>query len=158
MAPPPDRDAAVRRRGRIFGIGVFIVLVTTFTVVCAIQILVQVWAPSGAATDGDCRQGLQRLVTALERARRAAAAETGGERAALRQFRKNLMPEWSARPTLTQRCESEQALKRGLRQVDLLRYAEEHAVRYEATDVARLRLKVAQLRARLAESSADAAK
>jgi hypothetical protein len=135
----------IRRRGRRIGIAVFGVLVASFTIVCSAQIILQTWPSAAPRTDVDCRSGLVALIEAVRRARQAAAAETGGERAALARFRAALQPEWSYRPSLEQRCRPEKRTLRALEELDRLVYAEEHAVRYEAIDLARRRRRVKAL-------------
>jgi hypothetical protein len=151
MAEGEPREETARRRGRRAGIAVFALVVTAFTAVCTAQILLQVWAPRVVPTTVGCEAGLRGLIMAVDRARREASEETGGERAAVARFRRALLPEWEQRPALSKECRSNKALARGLRQIDWLRYAEEHAVRYEAVDVAKLRRQVAALAARLGD-------
>jgi hypothetical protein len=125
------------------------VILTIFTGVCTVQILKQVWAPEIAETPHDCRDGLGALIGAVERARQAAAKSLEGERIALTRFRRALEPEWEHRAALSERCKKDAFGLRSLKIVDRLRYAEEHAVRYESADLARLRESVAGLEAEL---------
>jgi hypothetical protein len=138
----------VRRRGRRVGIGVFSLLVTAFTAICSVQVLAQVWAPNVVPTDKPCHVALRGLMSAIERARAEAALETRGERAAVQRFRRSLDPEWSHRAALDGTCQDEEH-RRALVLIDWLRYAEEHAVRYEALDVAQLRREASSLMERL---------
>lgn len=128
-----------RKRGRAVGIAVFAVIVTSFTAVCSAQILWQVWAPPVTHADIACRPGLEALLHAVRRARRAAAATTGGEREALGRFRTALNPEWTWRPALEDRCRQDTWGLKALREIERYRYAEEHAVRYEAASLSRQR-------------------
>lgn len=128
----------------------FVLLVVGFTAVCSAQILVQVFGKAPVHdVSTNCRQGLLALIGAVRRARAAAAAETGGERAALARFRAALEPEWSDKPTLDVACRSDAEAQRALGEIELLRYAEEHAVRYEAVDLAPRRRRVRALEERL---------
>jgi hypothetical protein len=127
------------------GLGLFLTLVTAFTAVCGIQILIQVWAPDAPETDLGCHEGILALQQALYRARDAASTAAGGERAALSRFRATLRPEWDFRATITQRCAGDPEALRSLVVLDKLRYAEENAVRYEATSLAALRRRGRQL-------------
>jgi hypothetical protein len=140
-------------RGRKAGTAVFGVAVGVFTAVCAAQIMTQVWgmAPDGS-TAVDCRKGLGGLIRAIRRARQAAGAEPAGERAALARFRAELQPEWTYRVTLTRSCRDDPEALRALRTVDRLRYAEEHAARYESVDLARRRRQVVQVERRLVQN------
>jgi hypothetical protein len=124
---------------------VFGLIVSSITAVWSTQIVLQVWRPTAAATITDCRGGVVSLYRAVQRARSAAAANATGERAALDRFRRALQPEWSARPSLDAACASDSGAAAVLRQLDQLRYAEEHAVRYEASGLSEQRLRVGQL-------------
>lgn len=128
-----------RRRGRRAGLVVFGVLVASVTAWWSIQILQQVWAPAAPALTEPCRVALRGLLEGVNGARRAAAAEVGGEKASLRAFREALGPSWSTRPALDQACAGDAEAMTALREIDELRYAEEHAVRYEAVRLARQR-------------------
>ncbi len=136
------RIERIRRRGRRAGIVVFALIVAGFTTVCSIEIFIQVWAPKVVPTQLSCRAGVQGLITAVRRARRSAAAETGGERAMLDKFRRALQPEWSHRAAIQQRCGNDKQALKALAVIDELRYAEEGAVRYESADLAKRRREV----------------
>jgi len=148
------KPIAVRRRGRALGTAVFAALVTTFTAVCSIEIIIQAWAPSAVQADVDCRRDIQRLIDAVRRAREAAVEASSGERDAVARFRAALEPEWSLRPAVGDRCKSDPDALRALGDVDRLRYGEEHALRYEALDVASLRRRVTAEERRLSEPDA----
>jgi hypothetical protein len=146
----PDAQERIRRRGRRAGIAVFVLVVAGFTAICSAQILIAVFGhPPASAKASTCNDGLLGLIQAVRRARSAAAAETGGERAALNRFRAELEPEWSARPTLDAACRADAAALQALGEIEQLRYAEEHAVRYEAVDLAPRRRRVRALEERL---------
>lgn len=148
-----------RQLGRTIGIAVFSLIVATFTAVCSIQICLQVWAPkvtplpasqpSDSQTTGsgrtiDCSAGTLRLVEAIEAARLASADEVE-EQAALAQFRGALSPAWTYRAAIDRVCAGDAEAIQRLRAVDRLRYAEEHAVRYGAIDLAKRRQEVKRL-------------
>jgi hypothetical protein len=97
--------------------------------------------PAPASCDG----GLLELLRAVDRARLAAREETAGESQSLERFRTALDPEWQTRPALDTLCKGLPAEAQRLREVDALRYAEEHAVRYEATALARQRQRAREL-------------
>jgi hypothetical protein len=81
----------------------------------------------------------------VERGRTAAAGLVeASERESLARFRAALEPEWNSRPNLTDLCGTPNE-RRILREIDSLRYAEEHAVRYEATALARDRKRARDL-------------
>jgi hypothetical protein len=123
------------------GIAVFGLLVAAFTVVCSVQICLQVWSPTIVPTSVGCSAGTLALVDAIEAAR-VASADQAEEHAALARFRGALASAWAHRPALEQSCASDPAAIRRLHAVDRLRYAEEHAVRYGAVDLAKRRQEV----------------
>src|SRR5689334_13418695 len=100
----PKKPIAVRRRGRAVGTAIFAALLTSFTVVCSVQIIIQAWAPSGVHADVDCPRDIRALIAAVRRARDAAMQATSGEREAVSRFRAALEPEWSRRPAIGDRC------------------------------------------------------
>jgi hypothetical protein len=136
------KPIAVRRRGRAFGTAVFAAIVTSFTVVCSVQIFIQAWAPSGTHADVDCKRDIHQLIRAVRRARDSALQATSGEREAVARFRAALDPEWSLRSAIGEQCKGDLASMQALSEVDRLRYGEEHALRYEALDIASLRKRV----------------
>jgi hypothetical protein len=150
MPRPGEDDRQIRlRRGRRVGLSLYAAVVVIPVAVWTGQIFQQVWQPEGAHATSTCRAGIRALIQAVRRARTAAGAELGGERPALGRFREALDPEWRARPELGQDCSSDREAARALETVDLYRYAEEHALRYEARDVARLRRDIRRLEVRL---------
>jgi hypothetical protein len=143
---PPGRIERARKRGQRVAIVIFSIFVVGITGTFTSQIIRQVWFPTarnpGPST---CRDGVRGLIAAVRRAREAAAAETGGERAALSRFRERLAPEWDGRDGLGISCQGDPLGERALRDVDRLRYGEEHAIRYEAVDLADRRRTVQSL-------------
>jgi hypothetical protein len=129
---------------------VFALLVAVPTAVWSIQIMIAVWWPEAGKTAVGCRQGLERLLFAVERARTAAEREEGGERRATERFRSSLLPEWDGRAGLEALCTGPEEAGM-LKAIDALRYAEEHAVRYEATALSEQRARGRALAARLRE-------
>jgi hypothetical protein len=142
---PNSRLARARRTGRRAGIAIFGAIMVTFTAVLTLQILRAVFSPDIVAVATKCRPGLRGLVVAVRRARLAAASESGDERAALGRFRSALRPEWDSRASLDEVCASDHQARAALAEIDALRYAEEHAVRYEAVGLAPQRRKVQAL-------------
>ena len=143
MADARSRHDAAVRRGRRIAIVVFGLIVSGITAIWTFQIIRQVWftdrAPSATV---DCREGLRSLVDSVRRARQAAAAETGGEQLALARFRAALDDSWRLRGAVGRACESDPAAQKALAELDRLRFAEEHAVRYESVDLAKRRRRV----------------
>lgn len=147
-AGPPSR---AERLGRRAGIVLFGLIVGGFTLVCTAQILHTLFfAPPKAQADG-CRPAALDLIAAVRRARAAAGAEIRGERAAVLQFRASLEPEWSQREALDLACQGDPQALRALREIDRFRYAEEHAARYEAVDLAKRRRRMLALEAELSK-------
>ena len=133
------------RLGRRVGIAVFGLIISGATAAWTIQILIAVFAPPVQTVAKDCRGGTRELLVAVRRARLAAASESGDERAALARFRAALEPEWSTRTSLDAVCRSDPKAQAALTEIDALRYAEEHAVRYEAVGLAPQRRRVQAL-------------
>jgi hypothetical protein len=133
------------RLGRRLGIALFAALVSVPTAVWTAQIMQDVWSPSRGPEPKGCKIGQLGLLRAVERARVAAAGQAeSSERKSLARFRSALEPEWKSRPNLDDLCRT--APERNiLREIDSLRYAEEHAVRYEATALARDRKRARDL-------------
>jgi hypothetical protein len=123
------------------GISVFGLLVAVFTAVCSVEICLQVWHPAILPSSVGCSAGTLELVDAIEAAR-VASADQVEEHAALARFRGALASAWAHRPALEQSCAGNPEAIRRLRAVDRLRYAEEHAVRYGAVDLAKRRQEV----------------
>ena len=133
--------AGVRQLGRTVGIAIFGLLVAAFTAVCSVEICLQVWSPAITPTPVGCSAGTLELVEAIEAAR-VASADQAGEHEALARFRGALASAWAHRPALEHSCAGDSAAIRRLHAVDRLRYAEEHAVRYGAVDLAKRRQEV----------------
>jgi len=135
----------VARLGRRLGIALFAVLVSVPTAVWSFQIMQDVWSPSRGPEPASCKQGQLALLRAVVRGRSAAASlAEASERESLARFRGALEPEWNSRPNLADLCRAPDE-RRILREIDSLRYAEEHAVRYEATALARDRKRARDL-------------
>jgi hypothetical protein len=147
-----DGSARARKLGRRIGIVIYAVLVAGFTVVCSVQICLQVWAPRVEPAPFDCSAGTLALIEAIGAAR-AAAANEPDEQAALAKFREAVAPTWRYRPALGKTCAPSSESLQNLRAVDRLRYAEEHAVRYAAVDLAQRRHEVERLMMTLRQSS-----
>ena len=111
----------------------------------------QVWAPESSLPVSDCGQGLATLIDGIGAARRASTTP-GQEESALREFRKAIAPYWAIRPALGPLCAKDPHFAGKLEEVDRLRYAEEHAVRYFARDLSEGRRAIASLRTRLREA------
>lgn len=144
-AEQPERPRGARRVGRRLGWALYSLIFAAFAVVCSVQILVANFAPASDAVVEDCQAGVKSLIAAVYRARAAAAEENGGERPALESFRTALEPEWDHRSALAEACRTDPAALRALKEIDLLRYAEEALVRYAVVDLAKRRRRVGNL-------------
>jgi len=146
------KPSRVRRRGRTIGAAAIVTIVTSFTAVCSVEIILQAWTPTAAAATTPCRPGVTALIDAVRRARNAAAEVSGGEGQALSVYRRALEPEWSTVSAIGRECLGDAEAERALDAVDRLRYAEERAIRYEALDLEKRRREVDDLQKRLASS------
>ncbi len=129
-----------RLTGRRIGIAVFSTIFAGATLIWTVQILTSVWGSAPPSPDG-CEVGTAKLERAVERARLAYIREAGAEdeRAALSRYRSALEPEWAEKKAVEAACQRDEAGKKRLRDVIALRYAEEHAVRYESLGLAPIR-------------------
>ena len=110
----------------------------------SLQIMQAVWSPP-PGRHPELRGGVTGLLDALERAKAAVTDGSQGERESLQAFRESLLPEWRARGAVGEMCRGRRDSEVLLREIDGLRYAEEHAIRYEASALAGQRLKVREL-------------
>lgn len=150
----PERPTGARRVGRRAGWALYGLVFCLFGAVASVQILDAVFDPEPGPDVADCRRGVHNLISAVYRARGAAARNPGGERQSMAAFRQALNPEWQDRTALETACERDKAALSTLKEIDLLRYAEEASVRYEVVDVAKRRRRVRQLERRLGPSPA----
>src|SRR6185436_2674975 len=117
-------------------------LAAVLTVSSTWQLLRQVFlTPAPPSPYASCEDGLRALAGAVARARNAASG-TEGEDAALGRFRQALEPDWRYRDSVEVSCRGSAPSERALDAIERLRYAEEHAVRREAGDLAPLRRRV----------------
>ncbi len=138
-APPPVDP---RNKGRRAAAGVYYGVVAVVCVVSTVQVSLQATRVSPVASPyAGCHEGLAALNSAVERAR-SAAPGTDGEESAIARFRAALDPEWGFRDGIAATCRGSAPDERALDAIERLRYAEEHAVRREAGELAPLRRKV----------------
>lgn len=144
-AQRPQLTPAERRRltGRRVGIAIFGGGFACATAWWTLQILTTVWGSAPPSPAG-CAGGTASLVRAVERARDAYETKAGeeDERTALARYRGALEPEWSDRKGIEAACKGDAAGEKHLKDVIALRYAEEHAVRYESLGLAPLRRRI----------------
>lgn len=141
-AAAPDAIRRARARGRKVAWAIYYAVAAGVCVAGAAQVTQQVYfSPARPSPYKSCREGLLALAAAVERARTAAPG-TDGEDAALERFRGALLPEWDYRDSIAGACRGKADDERALDAIERLRYAEEHAVRREAGDLAPLRRRV----------------
>jgi hypothetical protein len=148
MNRPARRDDArsgPRRAGRFvafllsYGVGVVI------AVVVSIQIPRQIFFPARpAGVPVACGEGVRELARAVVRAREAVDPAASEEEAVTR-FRQLLAEDFARLPALREACRASESDERALDAIERLRYAEEHALRREASDLAALRREVRAL-------------
>lgn len=126
--------------GRRIGIGIFSGIFAGATALWTFQILTTVWGGAPPSPEG-CARGTEILEQAVQHARTVYAQSSGSEdeRAALSRYRSALEPQWSQRKAVEAACREDEAGRKRLKDVVALRYAEEHAVRYESLGLAPLR-------------------
>lgn len=142
-APPVSPLERARARGRRVAFAVFYSIAGAISLAGALQVFTQAFQRREGPENQvhSCSEGLSRLASAVERARRAASV-TDGEDAALADFRKALGPEWDSRDHIEDLCRPSPSSMADLDAIEQLRYAEEHAVRREAAELAPLRRRV----------------
>jgi hypothetical protein len=144
---------SARARGRRAALFLYYATVSAVCVTASVQVVRQIFVAGPKSPYPTCRDGLRALASAVERARRAAADQdapgepsepsfTGDEDEALGRFRAALDPEWQHRDGVAATCRGSRNDERALDAIERLRYAEEHAVRREAGDLAPLRRRV----------------
>lgn len=140
----PDKPRrSPRALGRRIGAVVYWAMVAAICIAGAAEVTWQVlFQPATVAPYASCHDGLRALFGALVRARDAAAHSEAGEDAALGRFRDALQPEWQHRDAVAVQCRTSAKDRDALDAIERLRYAEEHAVRREAGELAPLRRRV----------------
>ncbi len=136
-------SARSSRRARQIGAVVFLSFVVVWVIAASTQITLQIFWPeptkNGPALT--CAETLVKLHQAVLGGRAAAEADVDAA-AALGHYRAQVDPVWAEHAGVKDLCVSP-ADRRSLDALERLRYAEEHAVRREATSLAALRKQVA---------------
>jgi len=141
----PVRPVSARRRGRSVAGAIYYGIIGATCLAGTIQISVQVFFTDHPPSPyGGCHEGLRALVGAVDRAR-AAAPGTDGEDGAIARFRAALEPEWQYFDGVATTCKGSAKDEGTLDAIERLRYAEEHAARREASDLAPLRRQVQEI-------------
>lgn len=141
--PLPAERTPAQARGRRIAFILYYIAAVGVAGAGSVQVFLQAFQRREAPELGvtTCADGLARLSAAVDRARRAASL-TDGEDAALLDFRKALTPEWDDRDHIEDLCRPSASSMAALDAIEQLRYAEEHAVRREAAELAPLRRRV----------------
>ncbi|MFO0587953.1 MAG: hypothetical protein U0441_10460 [Polyangiaceae bacterium] len=141
--PLPVERTPAQARGRRIAFILYYIAAAYVAGVGSVQVFMQAFQRREAPELGivTCADGLARLSAAVDRARRAASL-TDGEDAALLDFRRALTPEWDDRDHIEDLCRPSASSMAALDAIEQLRYAEEHAVRREAAELAPLRRRV----------------
>ncbi len=136
-------DEAPLRRARRWTSALFLGFVVIWVLQATGQITQQVfWPDEEPSSFTTCAEGLHALHAAIDAGRAAAEADPVDPAQALAAYRAKVDPVWRALPPVKSRCDSPQD-RRSLDALERLRYAEEHAVRREASNLASLRRQVA---------------
>jgi hypothetical protein len=145
MSPPEPRVPRAlyaRKRGRKVASAIYYGVIGAVCVASAVQISQQVFSRSPLPSPyASCQEGLRALAVTLEQARGAAPGD-GDEDAAIERFRAALEPGWRHFDGVAVACKGSEKNEGALDAIERLRYAEEHAVRREAGDLAPLRRRV----------------
>jgi hypothetical protein len=143
LPDPHEPLQKARARGRLIAMTVYYTMVVLVGGSVAAEVTRQVlFSPGPPSPYASCHDGLRALSAAVARARDAAATSEGGEDDALARFRRALEPEWTYRDGVAATCRPSASDAGTLDAIERLRYAEEHAVRREAGELAPLRRKV----------------
>ncbi len=144
-APQPNVESSFRRRGRRTALALYYGLVVWVIVWGTTQLTQQLFFRSARSSPfPTCEAGLQALALAVERGR-ASAAGDDGEDGAVRRFREAVATEWAWRDEIASSCRGTPKGEGALDAIERLRYAEEHAARLEAGELAPLRRRVRSL-------------
>ncbi len=140
---PPEARTPAQARGRRVALILYYIAAVGVATAGSVQVFIQAFQRREAPElhIASCSDGLARLAHAVERARRVASG-TDGEDAALADFRRALSPEWDDRDHIEDLCRPSAPSMAALDAIEQLRYAEEHAVRREAAELAPLRRRV----------------
>lgn len=147
-AAEPDLHERARRRGARVALGVYYALLVVVIVGATAQISVQALRRVDSPPV-ECRDGLRRMVTALDQARAAASTGELSPEEALTRFRAALVPAWTERDRVERACQAphDRKLEEAFDTIERLRYAEENVIRRDARDLSPLRRRVVELQA-----------
>lgn len=128
-------------------IAYFVVVVVVITI-CTAEISIQAFSRlGGKSTDAEvgCVDGIRSLVAAVDRARSGVDGSNRKEADAVNRYRSALQPEWSRRGAVRRACKGDVGRLETLDAVVHLGFAEEHAVRRNAVELAPFRRRASEL-------------
>jgi hypothetical protein len=125
----------------------YFALIVVICTICTIQVSTQAISRIGGETDEpvECVDGIRSLARAIERARVAVHRSDLKESEAVSRYRSNLEPEWSRRGAVEKACQGDKNRLRALDAVLHVGFAEEHAVRRDAVELASFRRRATDL-------------
>lgn len=138
---PRAQDRAGRSRLRVICISLLGVAAVYISAVSAFQVLKSTLSPPTPETELNCRSGASALYDSVVSARMGLPRQPLTERQAVAHFRSAVEPVWRFAPTILAKCRNSRDIEglKALRSVELLRYAEERAVRTSALDLSKWR-------------------
>ena len=148
MTSDERQKRRARQRGRRAVMIAYFVVVVVIISICTIEISIQAFSRRGGkATEArvECVEGIRSLVAAVDRARSGVDGSNRKEADAVARYRAALEPEWSRRGAVRRACKGDPARLETLDAVVHMGFAEEHAVRRSAVELAPFRRLASQL-------------
>lgn len=136
----------------------YFLLIVLVCVVSGVQVGSQALFRHGAGAREShiaCDDGIRMLDDAIERARQAVHRSALAESEAVAAYRAALEPAWSRRHEVEAACAGDSQRRKAVRAVVALGFAEEHAVRRDATELASFRESVRKHLHRLGTARSD---
>lgn len=152
-AQPDDRRTSLRKRTRRYMMIGYFFVVLAVCGISAVQVVKQVFFTKPELADAkqlECGEGIRLLDDAIDRARKTVHRSALNETQAVRKYRDALEPTWSHRFAIERACMGDVQREQAVRALIRLGHAEEHAVRSDAAELARLRKRTEQLVQRVA--------
>ncbi|PIE05584.1 MAG: hypothetical protein CSA75_03980 [Sorangium cellulosum] len=147
MTSDEQQDRRAKDKGRRVIMIAYFVVVVVVCAICVVEISVQAFSRlRGRATDEkvQCMEGIRGLVAAVDRARSAVDGSNRKESDVVAQYRAGLEPEWSNRGAVRRACRNNADKLRALDAIIHLGFAEEHAVRRNAVELAPFRRRASE--------------
>ncbi|GEM_PF-615442 len=147
-ATSPSKKGPTQRSPIRRGAIAFVSLVSIWlSVVVTHEIISTRFFPKVGSTQFTCRSGARALYESLQQVTAQPSTLPVPERVALTSFRKQLDPVWSQVRAIKRVCKTDKDVDglKALRTVEVLRYAEERAIRLTAIDLTKWRARAPQL-------------